>query len=138
MYLRNVSLFYYIYYIYIYIYIYFFLIWGHIPWHMNMHACSVMSDSVTPWTVAHQIPLSIEFCRQEYWSGLPFPPAGDLPNPGIKPMSPVSPALAGRSHGMRDLNSLTGYQSHAPALEGKSLNHWTTGEVPVSLFEMLR
>ena len=104
---------------------------------MNMHACSVMSDSVTPWTIAHQVPLSIEFCRHESCSGLPFPPAGDLPNPGIKPMSPVSPAVAGGSHGMRDLNSLTGYQSHAPALEGKSLNHWTTGEVPVSLFEML-
>ena len=38
---------------------------------------------VTPWTVAHQAPLSIEFSRQEYWSGLPFPPSGDLPYPGI-------------------------------------------------------
>ena len=50
----------------------------------------------TPWTVAHQAPLSIEFFRQEYWSGLPFPPAGDLPNPGIKTTSLASPALAGR------------------------------------------
>ena len=52
-----------------------------------------MSDSVNPWTVAHQVPLSMGFSRQEYWSGLPFPPLGDLPNPGIKPISPVSPAL---------------------------------------------
>ena len=41
----------------------------------------------TPWTVAHQAPLSMGFSRQEYWSGLPFPSLGDLPNPGIKPMS---------------------------------------------------
>jgi len=51
---------------------------------------------VNPWTVAHQAPLSVEFSRQEYWSGLPFPPPGDPPNPGIKPESPASPALAGR------------------------------------------
>ena len=49
-----------------------------------------------PWTVVHQAPLSIEFSMQEYWSGLPFPPAGDHPDPGIKPTSLVSPALAGR------------------------------------------
>ena len=49
----------------------------------------------TPWTVAHQAPLSMEFSRQEYWSGLPFPPAGDLPNPRIEPVSSASPALAG-------------------------------------------
>ena len=46
----------------------------------------------TPWTVAFQAPLSMGFPRQEYWSGLPCPPPGDLPNPGIEPMSP---ALAG-------------------------------------------
>ena len=61
-----------------------------------LHACgctwSVMLDSVTPWTVAHQAPMSMEFSRQEYWSGLTFPPPGDLPNSGIKP---VSPALVG-------------------------------------------
>ena len=48
-----------------------------------------------PWTGARQAPLSMEFFRQEYWSGLPFPPPGHLPNPGIKQWSPVSPALAG-------------------------------------------
>ena len=43
---------------------------------------------VTPWTVAHQPPPSMEFSRQEYWSGLPFPSPGDLPDPGIEPRSP--------------------------------------------------
>ena len=42
---------------------------------------------VTPWTVAHQAPLSMGFSRQEHWSGLPCPPPGDLPNPGIEPVS---------------------------------------------------
>ena len=55
---------------------------------------SVVSNSlVTPWTVAHQAPLSMGFFQQEYWSGLPFPLPGDLPDPGIKP---ISLALAGR------------------------------------------
>ena len=56
------------------------------------HMCvnrSVMSNSVTPWTVAHQASLSMDFSRQEYWSGLSFPFPGDLPNPGIKPGSPT-------------------------------------------------
>jgi len=57
---------------------------------------SVTSNSATPWIVAHQAPLSMEFLRQEYWSGLPFPSLGDLPYPGTKPPSFVSPALAGR------------------------------------------
>ena len=47
----------------------------------------------TPQTVAHQAPPSMGFSRQEYWSGLPFPSPEDLPNPGIKPVSPMSPAL---------------------------------------------
>ena len=51
---------------------------------------------VTPWTVAHQAPLSMGFSRQGYWSGLPFPPPGNLPHAGIKPASLESPALAGR------------------------------------------
>ena len=51
-----------------------------------------MSNSFAiPWTVAHQAPLSLEFPRQEHWSGLPFPSLGDFPDPGIEP---VSPALA--------------------------------------------
>ena len=58
---------------------------------------SVVSDFATPWTGAHQVPLSMGFPRQEYWSGSPFPPPGELPNPGIKPGSLASPALAADS-----------------------------------------
>ena len=58
--------------------------------------CSATSDSATPWTVAHQAPPSMEFFRQEYWSALSFPTPGDLPNPGVKPTSLMSPALVGR------------------------------------------
>ena len=54
-------------------------------------SCSVVSDSLWPQkTVAHQTPLSMGFSRQEYWSGLPFPSPGILPNPEIKPKTPVS------------------------------------------------
>ena len=49
----------------------------------------------TPWSVAHQAPLGMEFSRQEYWSCFPFLSPGDLPNPVIKPKSLVAPALAG-------------------------------------------
>ena len=49
---------------------------------------------MTPWTVAHQALLSVGFPRQEYWGGLPFPPPGDLPDPGIEPMSFVSLSMA--------------------------------------------
>ena len=61
---------------------------------MGKHA--LKSDSATLWTVAHQVPLSKGFPRQEYWSGLPFPPPGGLPDSGIKPMSLIAPVLAGR------------------------------------------
>ena len=54
-----------------------------------------MSNSATLWAVARQVLQSLGFSRQEYWSGLPFPPARDLPEPGIKPAALVSPALAG-------------------------------------------
>ena len=68
---------------------------------MYIYACMLSRFShvrfcVTLWTVAHQAPLSMEFSRLEYWNRLPFPPAGDLPNPGIEPASLMSPALAGR------------------------------------------
>ena len=64
------------------------------------HCCCTLLLScvwlfVTQWTIAHPAPLSLEFSRQEYWSGLPCPPPGNLPNPGMEPRSPVSPALAG-------------------------------------------
>ena len=50
---------------------------------------SVVPDLATPWTVAYQAPPSVEFSRQEYWSGLPFPSPGDTPNPGMKPRTPA-------------------------------------------------
>ena len=74
------------------------------PVYIPSNSCSVMSDSATPWTVAYQASLSMGFFRQEYWSGLPFPSPGDLPDPGIKPKSPALKADAlpseppGKSH----------------------------------------
>ena len=69
-----------------------------------MHDGSVMSDSfATLWTATHQAPLSMGFSRQEYWSGLPFPPPGDIPDPGIKPVSFASPVLAGDSIPLHNL-----------------------------------
>ena len=58
-------------------------------------SCSVVSDSVTLWTVDGRAPLFMGLSEQEYWSGLPFLPPGDLPDSGIEPMSLVSPALLG-------------------------------------------
>ena len=61
------------------------------PW--GMYEYSVVSDSfATPWTAALQAPLSMGFSRQEYWSGLPCPPPGDHPDPGIEPGSAASQA----------------------------------------------
>ena len=67
---------------------------------MEIYQASAQSLShvqlfATPWTSACQAPLSMGFSRQEYWNGLPFPPPGDLSDPGIKPTSPVFPAVAG-------------------------------------------
>ena len=57
--------------------------------HSKVKLLSRVRLFVTPWTVAHQAPPSMEFSRQEYLSGLPFPFPGDLPNPGIEPRSPT-------------------------------------------------
>ena len=74
--------------------------WALWRWVCHARMCAPPCSRVwlfeTPWTVAHQDPLSMEFSRQEYWSGLPFPTPGDLPNPRIEPTSFVPPALAGR------------------------------------------
>ena len=67
------------------------------------HSCP--THLVTPWTVACHVSLSMEFSRQEYWTGLPFPTPGDLPDPGIKPVSLASPALAVDSLPLRHLGS---------------------------------
>ena len=55
---------------------------------------SVVSDSATPWIVAYEVPPSTEFSKQEYWSGLPFPSPGNLPDPGIEPGFPALQADA--------------------------------------------
>ena len=68
----------------------------------------------TPWTVAHQAPLSMGFSRQEYWSGLPFHSPGDLPDPGIEPLSPGDGLL----HCRRILHQL----SHQGSLIGVIIN----------------
>ena len=65
----------------------------------HLHVCAKSPQSCptlcNPWTVAHQAPLPMGFSWQEYWSGLPFPTPGDLPDPGIEPVSLVSPELTG-------------------------------------------
>ena len=71
--------------------------WGSLT-STRFHSCmlSCVWFFVTPWTVAHQALLSMEFSRQAEWRGLPFPSPGDHPHPGIEPTSLASPALAGR------------------------------------------
>ena len=61
---------------------------------LNVKSLSRVRLFVTPWTVAYQAPPSMEFSMQEYWSGLPFPSPGDLPNPGIEPGCPALQADA--------------------------------------------
>ena len=60
---------------------------------MRAQSLSHVRLFATLWTVARQVPLSMGFSKQKYWSGLPCPPPGELPNLGIEPTSPVSPAL---------------------------------------------
>ena len=71
----------------------------HNPENQSLHALlsrfSCARHFATLWTIAHQAPPSMGFSRQEYWSGLPCPPPGDLPDPGVKPTSLMSPTLAG-------------------------------------------
>ena len=64
---------------------------------LKLKPLSRVRFSAIPWTVAHQAPQSVGFSRQEYWSGLPFPSPGDLPNPGIQPESPALQADASLS-----------------------------------------
>ena len=65
-------------------------------WNVKVKSLSHVRLLVTPWTAAYQAPPSMGFSRQEYWSGLPRPPSVDLPYPGIKSCTLLSPALAGR------------------------------------------
>ena len=73
---------------------------------MYAQSLSGVQRCKTPWTTARQAPLSMGFSRQDYWSGLPFPPPGDLPDLGIEPTPPVSPALASNSLPLHHLGSL--------------------------------
>ena len=66
----------------------------HVCMHPQLFYCVQLFTN--PWAVAYQAPLCMEFSRQEYWSGWPFPSPGNLPDPVIELMSPVSPALSGR------------------------------------------
>ena len=66
----------------------FFTVWAPREAH-KVKSLSRVQPFVTPWTVAYQVPPSMGFSRQEYWSRLPFPSPGDLPNPGIEPRSPT-------------------------------------------------
>ena len=94
--------------------------------HQLVHVCvlicsSCVSHLATTWTVAHQTPLTMEFSQQEYWSRLPCPSLGALPNPEIKPASPVSPALQADS---------------LPPSHWKGLNHlvlWTKCVCPLNI-----
>ena len=71
--------------------------WTELNWSSCVPAAaSVGSHSATPWTVAHQSPLSLEFSKQDYWSGLSCPSSGDLPNWGIEPTSPSNSCTVGR------------------------------------------
>ena len=88
-----------------------------------LFSCSVVLDSLaTPWLyVARQAPLFMEFSRQEYWSGLPFPSLGDLPDPGIKP---TSPSLAGKFFIAVDLQGAAAIQAKctfSPSLSSSNL-----------------
>ena len=88
---------------------------------------------VIPWTVAHQTPLSMDFSRQDYWSGLPCPPPGGLPDPGIEPEFLMSPAVVGRSFATSVTWSL-GLCLHLSSLSLASLCFWTQlGLILVSL-----
>ena len=68
--------------------------------YLNLYCCCPVLNCVhlflTPWTVAHQASLSMGFPKLKYWRVLPFPPPSDLPDPGVKPVTPMLPELAGR------------------------------------------
>ena len=74
----------------------------------------------TPWAVAYQAPQSMEFSRQEYWSGLPFPSQGDLPNPGIEPSLP---------HCRQMLSLVAQTVKNPPAMKETGFNPWV-GKIP--------
>ena len=88
-----------------------------------MYVLRIIQLFTAPWTIAHQTPLSMKFPRQEDKSGLPFATPGDLPKPGIKPTSLVSPALAGQFF---TISTTWGPPENVVWLynEGKGIEHW--------------
>jgi len=120
-------------------------------WKVKVQLLSRVRLLVTPWTAAHQAPPSMGFSRQEYWSGVPFPAPGDLPDPGIEPGSPALQALPSelRCYGLEPTRLLcprdspgknTGVDCHA-LLQGifpiqgldphlLPLLHWQAGSLP--------
>ena len=80
------------------------MLWVKVKW-SEVKSLSHVRLFATPWTVAHQASPSMGFSRQEYWSGLPFPSPGDLPDPGIEPRSPAlqADALTSEPPGLKDL-----------------------------------
>ena len=92
--------------------------------------------SVTSWTVACQAPLSVGFPRQEYWSGLPFPSPGDLPDPGIKSEFPTYPTLQVDSLQLSHIHHYTSVPTHR-LYNTKSEPYcklWTLGEYDVLIY----
>ena len=77
------------------------------PWPSEVKSLSHIRLFATLWTVARQAPLSMGFSRQEFWTGLPCPPPGDLPNPGIEPASLMFPALVGGFFKTSEVKSLS-------------------------------
>ena len=88
---------------------------------MKVKSLSCVRLFPTQWNVAYQAPLSMEFSRQEYWSGLPFPSPGDLPNPGIKPGSPLLQAdtLPSEPPGKPRVQGGTQAKSRGEGMSGK-------------------
>ena len=98
--------------------------------------CPLISDSfVTPWTIARQATLSMGFSRQKYWSGLPFPSPGYLPNPGIKPGSPTFQAdsLLSEPPSSSDIQNLTALNDLHYYLASLIHSHFSPG-----LFSLLQ
>ena len=91
---------------------------------MRAQSLSCVQLFATPWTAASQAPLSVGFSRQEYWSGLPCPPPGDLPDPGIKPESLMFPALAGTFFTTR----ATWEVQNDPFTTFEGFYYWSLGE----------
>ena len=91
---------------------------------------------VTLWTVARQALLCMEFSSQEYWSRLPFPSPGDLPNPGIKPVSFKSPALAGGFFNTSNIWEATNCDPNCGSIIRKGVHVIETG-IPLSMRKLL-